>query len=71
LIVELPTEHECDDADIVRGAEHVLSWHSDLPETIQVSASNGWLTLSGSAQRRFQKDEAERAVRSITGVKVS
>lgn len=68
LVVELPTEHEQDDGDIVRDAAHILSWHSDLPETIQVSVSNGWLTLFGSAHHS-QRVEAERAVRSIPGVK--
>lgn len=68
LIVELPTEHERDDGDIARDAAHILAWHSELPKTIQVSASNGWLTLSGSAHHS-QKAEAERSVRSIPGIR--
>jgi osmotically-inducible protein OsmY len=69
LTVELPGDHQRDDVDIVRAAEHILSWHSDLPKTIQVSVSNGWLTLSGAVRSYFEKDEAERAVRYLSGVK--
>ncbi|MGZ3497738.1 MAG: BON domain-containing protein [Vulcanimicrobiaceae bacterium] len=69
LTVELPSEHMRDDTDIARAAAEVLSWHSDLPKTIQVSVSNGWITLSGTVDWQYQKEEAERAVRYLTGVK--
>jgi osmotically-inducible protein OsmY len=69
LTVELPSEHERNDTDIARAAADVLAWHSDLPKTIQLSVSNGWITLSGTVDWQHQKEEAERAVRYLTGVK--
>jgi len=69
LTVELPSEHRRDDTDIARAAADALAWHSDLPKTIQVSVSNGWLTLSGTVDWQFQKEEAERAVKYLLGVK--
>jgi osmotically-inducible protein OsmY len=69
LTIELPSDHLRDDTDIARAAADMLSWHSDLPHTIQVSVSNGWITLSGMVDWQFQKEEAERAVRYLTGVK--
>lgn len=69
LAVELPSEHRRDDADIARAVVDALSWHSDLPKTIQATVSNGWVTLSGTVDWNFQKEEAERAVRYISGVK--
>jgi osmotically-inducible protein OsmY len=69
LMVELPSEHRRDDADIARAVVDALSWHSDLPRTIQATVSNGWVTLSGTVDWNFQKDEAERAVGYISGVK--
>jgi osmotically-inducible protein OsmY len=68
LTVEISGDHRRDDVDIVRAAEHILSWHSDLPKTIQVSVSNGWLTLSGAVRWYFEKEEAESSVRSVKGV---
>lgn len=69
LEVDLPATHQRDDTDIARAAVDALSWHSDLPKTIQVSVSNGWLTLSGTVDWQWQKDEAEVAVKYLTGVK--
>lgn len=69
LQVELPSEHIRDDTDIARAAAQAPAWHSDLPQTIQVSVSNGWVTLSGTVEWQFQKQEAEAAVKHLTGVK--
>ncbi|MDG6745595.1 BON domain-containing protein, partial [Staphylococcus aureus] len=38
-------------------------------EKIKVVVKNGWLTLEGHVEWNFQKEWAERAVRSISGVK--
>jgi osmotically-inducible protein OsmY len=69
LTVELPSEHRRDDTDIARAVVDVLSWHSDLPKTIESTVSNGWVTLSGTVDWYFQKEEAERFVKSIYGVR--
>ncbi len=68
LQVELPTEHVRDDTDIAAAAAAALAWHSDLPDTIKVTVSNGWITLSGMVDWQFQRQEAELAVKYLTGV---
>jgi VCBS repeat-containing protein len=40
-----------------------------VPDTIKVKVSNGWITLQGTAEWQYQKEEAARAVRSLRGVK--
>lgn len=69
LTVDILGGSKRDDTDIARAAADALAWHSDLPKTIQVTVSNGWITLSGQVYWQFQKDEAERAVKYLTGVK--
>jgi osmotically-inducible protein OsmY len=66
--VRLPTSSERTDADIAAAAKRALDWNSALPDTISVTVSAGVVTLRGEVERQFQKKEAERAVRSITGV---
>ena len=36
---------------------------------MQVSVSNGWLTLQGQVEWQYQKQDAERVVRRLWGVK--
>lgn len=69
LQVDIPAFHRRDDTDIARAAADALAWHSELPKDIKVSVSNGWVTLSGEVQWRFQKEEAERAVKYLNGVR--
>jgi osmotically-inducible protein OsmY len=46
-------------------------WNSQVPDTIKLTVSNGWITLQGTAEWQFQKEEAARAVRSLRGVKAA
>jgi osmotically-inducible protein OsmY len=53
-------------------AEAVKALQREMPSTsntIKVVVKNGHLTLEGELEWNFQKQSAERAVRSITGVK--
>ena len=69
IIVDLPVESERTDEDIASAAANHLNWNSQVPDTIKLSVSNGWLTLQGSAEWQFQKEEAARTVRSLSGVR--
>ena len=40
-----------------------------MPNTVKVQVTDGCVTLKGSAEWQYQKEEAERAVRSLRGVK--
>jgi osmotically-inducible protein OsmY len=58
------------DTDIAAAAVHALKWNTSVPvERIQVTVENGWLTLKGEVEWQFQKQEVERVVRRLWGVK--
>jgi osmotically-inducible protein OsmY len=68
--VKLPIGDERPDPDIARDAVEALK--RELPyssENIRVVVRNGWLTLEGQAEWKFQCDRAEDAVRRIKGLK--
>jgi osmotically-inducible protein OsmY len=47
-----------------------LEWDAFLsPEKIDVTVSKGWVTLKGEVEWQFQKQDAERVVRRLNGVK--
>ena len=39
-----------------------------IPKTIKVIVSKGWVTLQGTAEWQYQKEEVARVVRSLRGV---
>lgn len=56
-------------ADIAAAAEYAMLWHAQVPtERIKVKVDQGWVTLSGEVDWEFQRREAERAIRPLTGV---
>lgn len=68
--VRLPSLNERPDPEVVRDA--VAAIKRELPysgEHIQVIARNGWLTLEGEVEWKFQSERAEEAVRRIKGLK--
>lgn len=68
--VKLPSANERPDPEIVRDA--VAAIKRELPysgEHIQVVARNGWLTLEGEVEWKFQSERAEEAVRRTKGLK--
>ena len=69
IIVDLPFESERSDEDIASAAANHLIWNSQVPDTIKLTVTNGWITLQGTAEWQYQKEEAARAVRSLRGVK--
>ena len=69
IIVDLPLGSERTDEDIALAASNHLTWNFQIPHTIKVKVSDGWVTLEGDAEWQYQRKEAERAVRSLRGVK--
>jgi len=68
--VKLPSLNERPDPEIARDA--VAAIKRELPysgEHVQVVARNGWLTLEGEVEWRFQSDRAEEVVRRVRGLK--
>ncbi|MBB5061133.1 osmotically-inducible protein OsmY [Granulicella aggregans] len=68
IIVDLPLDDTRTDADIAYAATSHLTWNTQVPDSIKVKVSEAWVTLTGTAEWNFQKDEAERIVRSLSGV---
>ena len=68
--VRLPSSAERTDADIAAAAVRALEWDALVPiDKLDVTVSKGWVTLKGDVEWQFQKEDAERAVRRLTGVK--
>jgi osmotically-inducible protein OsmY len=68
--VRLSPASERTDTDIAAAAVRALEWDAFLDvDKIQVTVSKGWVTLKGEVEWRYQKEEAERVVRRLTGVK--
>lgn len=68
--VKLPSLNQRADPEIARDATEALK--RDLPyssEQIKVVVRDGWLTLEGEVEWKFQSERAEQAVRRIKGLK--
>jgi osmotically-inducible protein OsmY len=68
--VRLPSSSERTDADLAAETRRALEGNLFVPdEQIKVTVSKGRVTLEGEVRWQFQRKEAERAVRRITGVR--
>lgn len=67
--VRLEPGHKRNDTEIAAAAESAFKWHSQVPaDRIQVRVEKGWITLKGEVDWDYQRRNAEKAVRSLTGV---
>jgi osmotically-inducible protein OsmY len=68
--VRLPIATLPPDSEIAAAAVRALEWDAFVPiEHIDVTVSNGWVTLRGDVEWEFQRRAAEEAVRTLTGVR--
>ena len=68
--VRLPGSAERTDADLAKAVLTALKWQAAIPAgTLDVTVSQGWVTLKGEVEFGFQKRFAERAVQRLSGVK--
>src|SRR4051794_34668752 len=68
--VRLPSSAERTDADIAAAAVRALEWDAFVPiERLDVTVAKGWVTLRGEVDWQYQKQDAERVVRRIAGVR--
>ena len=68
--IEIKLSTERTDADIAAAAVNALEWDAFVPsEKVQVTVSKGWVTLKGDVEWQYQKEDAERVVRRLSGVK--
>jgi osmotically-inducible protein OsmY len=67
--VRLPGDSQRTDPDIAAAALSALKWDARVPdERIKLTVSKGWITLEGTVEWSFQKENAEWDVRHLTGV---
>ena len=68
--VRLGVGAERTDQEIAAAAARALQWDAVLvPEQIDVTVSKGWITLKGTVDWQYKRQEAERVVRKLAGVK--
>jgi osmotically-inducible protein OsmY len=68
--VRLPGSAERTDLDLARAVVEALRWDAAIPAgKIDVTVSQGWVTLKGEVDYGYQKRDAERVVQRISGVK--
>src|ERR1700675_4817166 len=59
------------DTEIAQAVRRTLEWDVFVPEQkITSTVTDGWVTLEGTVERRSQREDAERAVRNLTGVQI-
>jgi osmotically-inducible protein OsmY len=70
LEVRLPGFAERTDVDLAAAVINALKWDVLVPASkLDVTVSQGWVTLKGEVDFGFQKREAERVIRHIAGIK--
>lgn len=68
--VRLPDIHLRTDEDIARAVLNALEWDVMVPdERIKVKVENGYITLDGTVDYKYQETAAVGAIRNLAGVK--
>jgi osmotically-inducible protein OsmY len=68
--VHLPGFAERTDADLAAAVLNALRWDAAIPAgKVDVTVSQGWVTLKGEVDHYFQKRDAEPAIERISGVR--
>jgi osmotically-inducible protein OsmY len=69
LMVMLPAADYRDDPMLTTAANNALALAVTVPGSVEASASDGDVWLTGMVGNRFQRDAAEQAVAGVTGVR--
>jgi osmotically-inducible protein OsmY len=68
--VRLPGSAERTDADLAAAVLNALKWDAAIPAgKVDVTVSQGWVTLKGEVDHGFQKRDALRAICRLSGTK--
>ncbi len=66
----LPLGHERSDPELAMAISKALEWDALVPtEKLDVTVSEGWVTLKGEVEHRYQRLDAERIAARLAGVK--
>jgi osmotically-inducible protein OsmY len=67
--VRRPGAKQTADDQIAKRAMDILAWQAFVPkDRINVKVEKGWVTLTGEIDWFYQKDEAEKAIRKLSGI---
>jgi VCBS repeat-containing protein len=70
LAVAVPVPLRRSDTAIAQAVADALGWDVQVPEAaVKAAVTNGWVTLEGDVEWRYQRDAAARAVRNLSGVR--
>jgi osmotically-inducible protein OsmY len=62
-------EHRRDDADLRVSVLRALHYDSLIPRTVDARVDNGWVTLTGTAEWQYQREEADYVAGNVLGVR--
>jgi osmotically-inducible protein OsmY len=69
LDVRLSSDVKRTDADIAQAVVRALEWDAFVSvDDLDVTVEKGWVTLKGEVEWQYQRQDAERVVRRLTGV---
>lgn len=67
--VRLPSTIRHSDDEIATAALHRMSWDVSIPkDAVKIKVQKGYVTLTGEVAWHYQRDEAARTIRSLSGV---
>ena len=66
--VHLIGVHERKDSEIADAIMNSLRWNIWVPNHVQATVENGWVTLSGSVKRGYERRAAEDAIGRMFGI---
>lgn len=67
--VRFRTDHKLADHEIAKRIVDVFAWDVLVPvDAIEVKVEHGWVTLTGTVEWAYQRDEARKAAGRISGV---
>jgi osmotically-inducible protein OsmY len=69
LEVSLFGIHKRSDTDVAEAVVTALRWHVWVPDTVQATIEDGWVTLTGSTKWGYERTSAADAVSYLSGVK--
>ena len=62
-------DFERKDSDIAEAVVNSLRWHVWVPNHVQATVENGWVTLTGCVTWGYERNSAKDAIRYVIGVK--
>ena len=68
LTVRILTEHRKEDAELRRDVLQALTLDAMVPKTVDASVRDGFVTLTGTTDWQYQRDEAEFVAGNVPGV---